>query len=211
VYGITEAGACVTTMPPGLELSHNGTIGLPVLYGKCRVRTPEDRPAAIGETGELQIAGALVTPGYWSNPEASSDAFTRDGWFRTGDAAQLTADGHLVLVDRWKDMYISGGENVYPAEVENVLHAHEGVSQAAVVGAPHPRWGEAGIAFVVLVRNGRTSPDQLLDWCRARLARYKVPARVVLVDELPRNATGKVLKGPLRASAEKAGQDQPHA
>lgn len=211
VYGITEAGACVTAMPPGEELSHNGTIGLPVLYARCRVRAPDDRAAAPGETGELQIAGPLVTPGYWGNPGATADAFTEDGWLRTGDAAQATSDGHLVLVDRWKDMYISGGENVYPAEVENVLHAHDGVSQAAVVGAPHPRWGEAGIAFVVLVRGGRTSPDELLGWCRARLARYKVPARILVVDELPRNATGKVLKGPLRAAAARAGEDRGHA
>ena len=98
-------------------------------------------------------------------------------------------------------MFISGGENVYPAEVENVLHAHPAVSQAAVVGAPHPRWGEAGVAFVVLARGAAAAPDELRAWCRERLAAYKVPTRVLLVDELPRNATGKVLKGPLRESA----------
>jgi fatty-acyl-CoA synthase len=211
VYGITEAGACVTAMPPGQERSHNGTIGLPLLYARCRVRTVDDRPAAAGETGELQISGPLVTPGYWRNPAATAGAFTVDGWLRTGDAAQTTDDGHLVLVDRWKDMYISGGENVYPAEVENVLHAHEGVSQAAVVGAPHPRWGEAGTAFVVLARGATTPPTELLDWCRARLAGYKVPVRILIVEELPRNATGKVLKGPLRSSIEGAGQDRSHA
>jgi fatty-acyl-CoA synthase len=201
VYGITEAGACVTAMPPGQELSANGTIGLPLLYARCRVRTLDDRPAGPGETGELQLAGPLVTPGYWRNPAATAAAFTPDGWLHTGDAATTTADGHLVLVDRWKDMYVSGGENVYPAEVENVLHAHPAVSQAAVVGVPHPRWGEAGTAFVVLGRAGRTTPEELVGWCRERLAGYKVPVRVVLVDELPRNATGKVLKGPLRDSA----------
>jgi len=211
VFGITEAGACVTAMPPGRELSHNGTIGLPLLYARCRVRTVDDRPAQPGETGELQISGSLVTPGYWRNPDATADAFTEDGWLRTGDAAQQTHEGYLVLVDRWKDMFISGGENVYPAEVENVLHAHDGVSQAAVVGAAHPRWGEAGIAFVVLAPGATTSPDELLDWCRARLARYKVPVRIVLTDELPRNATGKVLKGPLRAAAGAAEQDRSHA
>ena len=204
VFGITEAGACVTAMPPGQELSHNGTIGLPLLYARCRVRTADDRGAAPGETGELQIAGPLVTPGYWRNPTATAEAFTADGWLRTGDAASVTGDGHLVLVDRWKDMYISGGENVYPAEVENVLHAHLAVNQAAVVGAPHPRWGEAGVAFVVLARGAAAGPDELRDWCRERLAAYKVPARVLLVDELPRNATGKVLKGPLRESARRA-------
>ena len=201
VYGITEAGACVTAMPPGRELDHNGTIGLPLLYSRCRVRTPGDRPAAPGDTGELQLSGPLVTPGYWRNPAATAQAFTADGWLHTGDAATITADGHVVLVDRWKDMFISGGENVYPAEVENVLHAHPSVSQAAVVGTPHPRWGEAGVAFVVLARRAEVAPDALRDWCRERLAAYKVPVRVLLVDELPRNATGKVLKGPLRESA----------
>jgi fatty-acyl-CoA synthase len=201
VYGITEAGACVTAMPPGRELDHNGTIGLPLLYARCRVRTPEDRPAAPGQTGELQLSGPLVTPGYWRNPAATADAFTTDGWLRTGDAATTTDDGHLVLVDRWKDMYISGGENVYPAEVENVLHAHPAVSQAAVVGTSHPRWGEAGTAFVVPAQGAAPTEEELRSWCRERLAAYKVPVRVVLVEELPRNATGKVLKAPLRATA----------
>jgi fatty-acyl-CoA synthase len=205
VYGITEAGACVTAMPPGREIDHNGTVGLPLLYARCRVRTPAGRPTAPGETGELQLSGPLVTPGYWRNHTATAEAFTEDGWFRTGDAATVTDDDHLVLVDRWKDMFVSGGENVYPAEVENVLHAHPAVSQAAVVGAPHPRWGEAGVAFVVLARGAEAAPEELQDWCRARLAPYKVPVRVLLVEELPRNATGKVLKGPLRHSARQEG------
>jgi fatty-acyl-CoA synthase len=193
VYGITEAGACVTAMPAGRELDHNGTVGLPLLYSRCRVRTPDGAAAAPGETGELQLSGPLVTPGYWRNPTATADAFTDDGWLHTGDAATMTDDGHVVLVDRWKDMYISGGENVYPAEVENALHAHPAVNQAAVVGAPHPRWGEAGVAFVVLTRGAEIDPDDLRGWCRERLAAYKVPVRVLVVDELPRNATGKVL------------------
>jgi fatty-acyl-CoA synthase len=201
VFGITEAGACVTTMPPNRQADHAGTIGLPVLHARCRVHTVDGRPAAPGETGELEIAGPLVTPGYWRKPSETTAAFTDDGWLRTGDAARVDDDGFLVLVDRWKDMYISGGENVYPAEVENVLHAHPAVSQAAVVGAPHARWGETGVAFVVLARDATTSPDELIVWCRDRLARYKVPTVVRLVDELPRNATGKILKAPLRAIA----------
>jgi fatty-acyl-CoA synthase len=204
VFGITEAGACVTAVPPGRELSHNGTIGLPLLYSRCRVRTQADTDAEPGETGELQIAGDLVTSGYWRGPEATEEAFTTDGWLRTGDAAVIREDGYLVLVDRWKDMYISGGENVYPAEVENVLHSHPGIGQAAVVGAPHPRWGEAGVAFVVL-HTAETPHDELANWCRARLAAYKVPTRFVVVDALPRNATGKILKAPLREAARGAG------
>ena len=201
VFGITEAGACVSTMPPGRELDHNGTIGKPVLYAQCRIQTVEGGAAAIGETGELQIAGRVVTTGYWRKPEATAAAFTADGWLRTGDAARLTDDGHLVLVDRWKDMYISGGENVYPAEVENVLHAHDQVSQTAVVGVPHPRWGETGVAFVVPARGAAPTAEDLVAWCRDHLAPYKVPAHVILLAELPRNATGKVLKAPLRDEA----------
>jgi fatty-acyl-CoA synthase len=202
VYGITEAGACVTAVPPGQELSHIGTVGLPLLYSRCRVRTVDDRPCAPGELGELQISGQLVTPGYWRNPDATAQAFTTDGWLRTGDAAMIAPDGYLTLVDRWKDMYISGGENVYPAEVENALHTHPAVSQVAVVGAPHPRWGEAGVAFVVLGHDQSASESQLLEHCADRLARYKVPARIIFTEELPRNATGKVLKAPLRELAE---------
>ena len=108
-------------------------------------------------------------------------------------------------------MYISGGENVYPAEVENVLHAHRACPRRPSSGRRTKRWGEAGTAFVVLARGATTSPAELLDWCRARLAGYKVPVRIVIIDELPRNATGKVLKGPLRSSVQGAGQDRPHA
>lgn len=201
VFGITEAGACVTAMPPGQELSHNGTIGLPLLYARCHVRTPDDQDAAPGETGELQLSGDLVTSGYWRKPQATAEAFTADGWLRTGDAAMIREDGHLVLVDRWEDLYISGGENVYPAEVENILHAHPDVSQAAVVGSPHPRWGESGTAFVVFRAGATTAPDELTAWCKTRLATYKVPTRIIVVTELPRNATGKVLKGRLREQA----------
>ncbi|MFF5085014.1 AMP-binding protein [Actinoplanes sp. NPDC000266] len=201
VYGITEAGACVTTMPPGRELSHNGTIGLPTLYARCRIRTADDEPATVGETGELQISGPLVTSGYWGKHDATAAAFTADGWLRTGDAAMIGEDGHLVLVDRWKDMYISGGENVYPAEVENVLYTHAAVAQTAVVGVPDDRWGETGVAFVVRAVGAAVTADELTAWCRGRLAGFKVPSRIRFVDELPRNATGKVLKAPLRADA----------
>ena len=201
VFGITEAGACVLAMPPGASAEKNATVGVPVLHARCRVMTVDEAPAAPGETGELQIAGPVVTPAHWNRPDATGDAFTNDGWLHTGDAAQLDADGYVLLVDRWKDMYVSGGENVYPAEVEDALHAHPEVSQAAVVGAPHPRWGETGVAFIVPVRGRTPTADELVGWCASRLARYKVPSHIHLVDELPRNATGKVLKATLRDAA----------
>jgi fatty-acyl-CoA synthase len=198
VYGITEAGATVIAVPPGRALAKNGTIGLPLLHARCRVRRVDDAPVGAGEVGELRIRGDLVTPGYWRRPEATAAAFDAEGWFRTGDAARVDEDGYLVLVDRWKDMYISGGENVYPAEVENVLYAHPEVSQAAVVGVPDERWGETGVAFVVAAPGTDPEATQLRTWCAERIARYKVPSRVLLVDELPRNATGKVVKPVLR-------------
>ncbi|MFG2948392.1 AMP-binding protein [Streptomyces adustus] len=209
VFGITEAGACATSVPPGHSAAP-GVIGIPTLYARCRVRTSDGRDAAPGQTGELQISGPLVTPGYWRAPEATAEAFTNDGWLRTGDAAAVTEDGLLVLVDRWKDMYISGGENVYPAEVENVLHAHPEVSQAAVVGTPHPRWGESGAAFVVPVKGTAPRPEALVLWCKERLAAYKVPASVSIVEDLPRNATGKVVKAPLRERAAQPGSTSVH-
>jgi len=144
----------------------------------------------------------MVTPGYWRQPEATAAAF-RDGWFRTGDAGRMADDGTLQIVDRLKDMIISGGENVYSAEVEAALRAHPAVAQAAVVGVPDARWGEAVHAFVVLdaaVRAAITA-DVLRGWCRERLAGYKCPRGVTVVDALPLSAAGKVLKPVLRQQA----------
>ena len=191
----------MTAMPPGRELERNGSIGLPLLRNRYRVRDVAGAPVPAGATGELQVAGPVVTPGYWDRPDATAAALTADGWLRTGDAAAIDDDGFLTLVDRWKDMYISGGENVYPAEVEKALHEHPAVAQAAVVGAPHPRWGESGVAFVIPAAGADPDPASLLAFCAQHLARYKVPTDVVLLDELPRNATGKVLKAPLRERA----------
>ena len=149
------------------------------------------------QIGEIVIRGANVTPGYQNNPKANAENWT-DGWFRTGDAARLDADGDLWIVDRWKDMYISGGENVYPAEVESVLHTIAGVADAAIVGMPDDTWGEVGVAVIVAEPERPPSAADILSGCEGRLARYKQPKRVVFVDQLPRNATGKILKRVLR-------------
>jgi fatty-acyl-CoA synthase len=144
---------------------------------------------------ELQVRGPNVFPGYWRNPEATRDAFTGDGWLRTGDVAERDDEGFYRIKGRLKDMYISGGENVYPAEVEAVLHEHPLVADAAVVGIPDERWGEVGVAF--LVADG-VSDEELLEWCRGRLARFKVPKSFRFVGEIPRNGMGKVQKQELR-------------
>ena len=151
----------------------------------------------IGEHGALLIKGPNITPGYWNKPEATASAFT-DGWLHTGDAARLDEEGFVYIVDRWKDMYISGGENVYPAEVENVLFQLPQVADAAIIGVPNERWGEVGMAIIVKKPGQTIEEGDVIRHCLGRLAKFKVPQAVQFVDVLPRNATGKVLKRELR-------------
>ena len=150
-----------------------------------------------GAIGELLIKGPNITPGYWNKPEATAAAFT-DGWLHTGDAARLDDEGFVYIVDRWKDMYISGGENVYPAEVENVLFQLPQVADAAIIGVPNERWGEVGMAIIVRKPDQALEEGDVIRHCLGRLAKFKVPQSVTFVDVLPRNATGKVLKRELR-------------
>jgi fatty-acyl-CoA synthase len=185
-YGLTEAAPNVLCLPPEDAVRKLGYAGKP--YPFVDVRLAED--------GELQVRGPNVFPGYWRNPAATAQAFTEDGWLRTGDIAEADEEGYYRIKGRLKDMYISGGENVYPAEVEAVLHGHPQVADAAVVGVPDDRWGEVGVAFVVADGVGE---DELVDWCAARLARFKVPTSVRFVPEIPRNSLGKILKNGLLA------------
>jgi fatty-acyl-CoA synthase len=187
-YGLTEAAPNVLCLPPEDAVRKRGYAGKP--YPLVDVR--------LSAEGELQVRGPNVFPGYWRNQQATREAFTADGWLRTGDIAERDEEGFYRIRGRLKDMYISGGENVYPAEVENVLSAHPAVADAAVVGVPDDQWGEAGVAFVVLAE--QTSEDELIAHCRARLAKFKVPRAVRVVDVLPRSAMNKVLKAELAAS-----------
>jgi fatty-acyl-CoA synthase len=186
-YGLTEAAPNVLCLPPEDAVRKLGYAGKPYPFVDVRV-SDED---------ELQVRGPNVFPGYWRNPEATTDAFTPDGWLRTGDVAERDDEGFYRIKGRLKDMYISGGENVYPAEVEAVLHEHPRVADAAVLGVGDERWGEVGVAFVVADGVGE---DELRDWCRARLARFKVPKSFRLVGEIPRNGMGKVQKQELRTT-----------
>jgi fatty-acyl-CoA synthase len=188
-YGLTEAAPNVLCLAPEDAVRKTGWAGRP--YPFVEVRLSSD--------GELQVRGPNVFPGYWRNPEATAAAFD-DDWLRTGDVAEEDDEGNFRIRGRLKDMYISGGENVYPAEVEGVLHAHPAVTDAAVVGVPDERWGESGVAFVVLEADGAATAEELRDWCSNRLARYKVPRELRFVDELPRSAMNKVLKDELAAS-----------
>jgi len=155
---------------------------------------------ANGQIGELLVKGPIVTPGYWQRPQATLAAFNADGWFRTGDAVYRDDDGFFFVVDRWKDMFISGGENVYPAEIENALGLLDEIFECAVIGVPDGKWGEVGCAFIVRRGETQIEPPEILGHCEAHLARYKVPKEIVFVDALPRNASGKILKSQLRNS-----------
>lgn len=194
MYGMTEIGPLGLALPPEMAMAKLGSSGLPTMHTDMKITEPDGSPTPVGQVGELMIRGPSVTKGYWNKPEATADAFTDDGWFHTGDAARVDEDGFYYIVDRWKDMFISGGENVYPVEVENALYQLDGVLEAAVIGVPDPKWGEVGRAFVVLRAGANLDDTAIIDHCREHLARYKVPKQVRLIDELPHNATGKILK-----------------
>jgi fatty-acyl-CoA synthase len=186
-YGLTEAAPNVLCLPPEDAMRKLGSAGKPYPHVDVRLS---------GE-GELQVRGPNVFAGYWRDPDATANAFA-DGWLRTGDVAERDDEGFYRIRGRLKDMYISGGENVYPAEVENVLHEHPSVLDAAVVGVPDERWGEVGVAFVVAGND--VDEEALIEFVRNRIARFKAPKAVRFVDELPRSAMGKVAKEDLRAT-----------
>ena len=198
-YGLTEAGPLVLNLEAADATRKAGSAGMPVLHAEVRVVAGDGgRDAAPGTVGELWVRGPAVTPGYWNNPQATEAAFAEGSWLRSGDAVRADEDGFLFVVDRWKDMFVSGGENVYPAEVENVLYRHPGVAEAAVIGVPDERWGEDGRAVVVPKPGVAPSEAELLAHCAGELARYKIPRSVVFAEALPRSAVGKVHKPTLR-------------
>ena len=197
-YGQTEMAGATTLLKGADAVRKMGSVGRPMLGVELRVVGDDLRDVPTGAVGEIVYRGPTVMAGYHDNPDASAEAFAGD-WFHSGDLATRDEDGYLWLVDRVKDLIISGGENVYPAEVERVLLEHEAVADAAVVGMAHPRWVETPLAFVVAA--GDVDEDTLIAHCRERLAGFKKPSAVVFVDALPRNAAGKVLKRELRASA----------
>ncbi|MGJ4948423.1 acyl-CoA synthetase [Bradyrhizobium sp. HKCCYLS20291] len=198
-YGMTETSPAVLALDREDAGRKAGSAGKPVLHTEVRIVRPDGTDADVGELGELWVRGPNVTPGYWNRPDANRSSFT-DGWLHTGDATRVDDEGFYYIVDRWKDMYISGGENVYPAEVENVLHQLSAVAEAAVIGIADPQWGETGMA-IIAVKPGQTlSEADIHTHCQANLARFKCPRTVRFVDALPRNATGKIHKPTLRKS-----------
>jgi malonyl-CoA/methylmalonyl-CoA synthetase len=195
-YGMTETS--MLTSNPLIGLRKSGTVGRPLSGVQVRIAKEGDVAVEAGDVGDVQVRGPNVFHGYWRCPELKQTEFTPDGWFRTGDLGRIDRDGYLELVGRSKDLIISGGMNVYPNEVENVLDALEAVSESAVVGLPDADLGEAVVAAVVAVPGARQDGDAIRAACRARLAGFKVPKHVFFVDDLPRNAMGKVEKNRLR-------------
>jgi fatty-acyl-CoA synthase len=203
-FGMTETGSMVMALPREDARRKIGSAGLPFLHNRCRVVDRAGRDVAPGEVGELWMQGPNITPGYWKLPDETAAALT-DGWFHSGDAVRQDEEGYFYIVDRWKDMYISGGENVYPAEVEKVIYEIDGVVEVAVIGVPHERWQEVGKAFVVCQAGARLTEADVLRHCGVNLAKFKTPMSVVFVEELPHNATGKIVKRRLRAGSPFAG------
>ncbi len=196
-YGLTEAGVNCFTMTDEESVRFAGTVGRPIFHSQARIVDQDGRDAAPGETGELLINGPHVFAGYWRDPEATAAAL-RGGWLHTGDMARRDAEGCITIVGRFKDMIISGGENVYAAEVEAAFLEHPAVGEAALIGVPDETWGEVGLMVVALRPGQAATETELLAFCRERLARYKVPKRVVFTPALPTSPYGKVMKAELR-------------
>ena len=196
-YGLTETVSGDTFLDRDSLVSKLGSVGRPCLYLELDIWDELGRPLPAGERGEIVMRGPKVFRGYWRDPEATAAALA-GGWFHTGDVGIRDDDGYLYIVDRFKDMIVSGGENIASSEVERVLYEHASVLEAAVVGRPDERWGEVPVAFVVLRPDATATPDVLLEHCRTQLARFKVPKDIMFLDALPRNPSGKVLKRELR-------------
>jgi fatty-acyl-CoA synthase len=197
-YGMTEAAPGCTVLDSADAERKVGSAGRPVFFTDVRVVRPDGSDADVEEVGEVLVSGPNVMAGYWEDPEQTA-AVLQDGWYRTGDAGSFDAEGFLYIRDRYRDMIISGGENVYPAEVESALLDLPGVDEAAVIGVPDERWGEVGLAVVVATAGAPRDPEALRAELRTRLAAFKVPRHVEYVDELPKTATGKIRKPDLRA------------
>jgi acyl-CoA synthetase (AMP-forming)/AMP-acid ligase II len=205
VYGLTETTGAITELgpsdhdPEGPRAHLLRSAGRPYPWVEFRIVEPDtERDCPRGGVGELWTRSVQNMKGYWNKPEETARVFTADGWLKTGDAGYVDEEGYLFLTDRVKDMIVSGGENVYPIEVENVLAQHPVIADVAVIGVPHERWGETVKAIVVCAPGAAPDVDEIMAFARARLARYKCPTSVDFLDALPRNPSGKILKRVLR-------------
>jgi fatty-acyl-CoA synthase len=197
-YGLTETAPFALLLDKEDALRKVGSAGRAPFFTEVRVVRPDMTDVEVGETGEVIIKGPNVMKGYWNRPEATEECITHGGWFHSGDAGKVDEDGYVYIVDRVKDMIISGGENVYPAEIESTLYQHEAVAECALIGVPDEKWGEVGKMIVALKEGAEVSGDDLIEFLRGNVANYKLPRSVEFVDALPRNPAGKVLKWELR-------------
>jgi len=193
-YGLTETAPFSAFLTPEWAVSKLGSAGQPPIFSDTRIVDPDNRPLPPGERGEICLRGPNIMKGYWNRPDATAAAIDSEGWFHSGDVGYVDEDGFLFICDRLKDMVISGGENVYPAEVESVLYKHDYIAEVAVIGLPDEKWGEAVTAVVALHPEKELTLEELREWATPFLARYKLPLRLHVVDALPRNPAGKVLK-----------------
>lgn len=202
-FGMTETSPTVFLIDKHRALQKPTSVGKPLLHTRVRVVDESFADVKPGDVGEVVISGPNITPGYWNRPDANKTSFITDEhgnrWLRSGDAGTVDDEGCIYIVDRYKDMYISGGENVYPAEVEQVLFQIEGVADAAVIGVPDDKWGECGMAILVCQPGVTLLSEQVIEYCKGKLAKFKVPKHIAFIEVLPRNAAGKVLKRELRA------------
>ncbi|MEW6730375.1 MAG: long-chain fatty acid--CoA ligase [Acidobacteriota bacterium] len=201
-YGLTEVGPNCFKLGNEDALRKAGSIGFPSLHSEVRIVDENGEDVRPGEIGQLILKGLHVCSGYWQNSEATAAAMS-NGWFYTGDLARQDQDGYYYIAGRAKDMIISGGENIYPAEVEAVLHTHPAIASAALIGLPDPKWGETPAAVVILHTHHLATADEILAFCSGKLARYKIPKRVFFINEFPLSASGKVLKRILKEELEK--------
>ncbi len=194
-YGMTETGPTAFVAAPEDALTKIGSVGKPQILLEVRIVDGKGEEVAIGESGEIWMRGPGVTPGYWKRSEETAKAINAEGWLKSGDIGRRDADGCYYVAGRIKEMYISGAENVYPAEIENALARHPSVLEAAIIGVPDEKWGEVGHAFVMLRPNAAPiTAAEVIQFCRAKLAGYKIPKHVTFVDEFPRTPAGKIRK-----------------
>ncbi|RMD91653.1 MAG: long-chain fatty acid--CoA ligase [Calditrichaeota bacterium] len=200
-FGMTEFGPDVFSLSAEDSLRKMGSIGKPNFFVDARIVDPEtNQPLPPNEVGELVLRGPVATTGYFNNPKATRQAFDDENYFHTGDLAYMDEEGYFYIVDRLKDMYISGGENIYPAEIEKVLYQHPAVHMCAVVGVDDEKWGQVGWAFVVLKEGQQTTEQELLDFLAQHLAKFKIPKKVIFRNQLPISGAGKILKQELKES-----------
>ncbi|WP_078428043.1 class I adenylate-forming enzyme family protein [Alkalihalobacterium alkalinitrilicum] len=193
-YGLTEAASCTSMLSPEHK---RGSVGKPFLYNEIRVIDGQGNDVPVGQVGEVAQAGPTVMKGYWNNPKATEETFV-GRWLKTGDLGRFDEDGFLYIIDRKKDMIISGGENIYPKEIETILYQNKNISEATVIGVPDEKWGEAVMALIVLKPECRMTETEVINFCTNYLASYKKPRFVKFLDELPKNPSGKILKHVLK-------------